>query len=227
MRKENTDMTQEEKLQWIQAYMKFPTGNISDAMDQLGIRRGAVLGLHALEPSQPKTAGFALTIRQMRRKTAFDGKNQARQGGIIDQETQPGDMLVLDMAGMTDVCTGGALLALRAQIRGVSGEVTNGCLRDADEIAALKFPVYCAGTVPVKSALDVETVGVNIPVMIGGVQVCPGDLILMDRTGVVVVPTDRLLDVLTAAEKIQAREEKMEALIRGGKSLAEAREIQA
>lgn len=227
MRKENTDMTQEEKLQWIQAYMKFPTGNISDAMDQLGIRRGAVLGLHALEPSQPKTAGFALTIRQMHRKTAFDGKNQARQGGIIDQETQPGDMLVLDMAGMTDVCTGGALLALRAQIRGVSGEVTNGCLRDADEIAALKFPVYCAGTVPVKSALDVETVGVNVPVMMGGVQICPGDLILMDRTGVIVVPADRLLDVLTAAEKIQAREEKMEALIRDGKSLAEAREIQA
>lgn len=220
-------MTQEEKLQWIQAYMKFPTGNISDAMDQLGIRRGAVLGLHALEPSQPQTAGFAFTIRQMRRKTVFDGKNQARQGGIIDQETQPGDMLVLDMAGMTDVCTGGALLALRAQIQGVSGEVTNGCLRDADEIAALKFPVYCAGTVPVKSALDVETVGVNVPVMMGGIQICPGDLILMDRTGVIVVPADRLLDVLTAAEKIQAREEKMEALIRDGKSLAEAREIQA
>ena len=68
-------MTLEEKKAWIEAYKKYPTGNVSDAMDQLGIRRGAVLGVHALEPSQPRAAGFALTIKQMRRKTAYDGTN--------------------------------------------------------------------------------------------------------------------------------------------------------
>ena len=218
-------MTDEEKLTWIQEYMKFPSGNISDAMDNLGIRRGAVSGLHPLESDQPRTAGFAFTIRQKRRKTVYDGKSLARQGGIIDKEIEPGDLLVIDMDGMTDVCTGGALLALRAQIRGAAGELTNGCLRDADEIAALDFPVYCAGTSPVKSAMDVETAGVNVPVMIGGVRICPGDLVFMDRTGAVVVPGGNIREVLREAEKIQAREEKMEALIRSGKSLAKAREI--
>ncbi|MBQ7796676.1 MAG: hypothetical protein IJ374_08980 [Lachnospiraceae bacterium] len=218
-------MTLEEKKYWIEAYKKYPTGNVSDAMDNLEIRRGVVLGLHALDNHQPKAAGFALTVQQMRRKTAYDGKNLARQGGIIDSETQEGDILVIDMGGIMDVCTGGALLAVRAQMRGVNGELTNGCLRDADEIAELGFPVYCAGTVPVKSARDVETIGVNVPVMMGGVQICPGDLILMDRTGVVCVPQDRLEEVLAEAVKINEREDKMGTLIRAGHSIKEARMI--
>lgn len=218
-------MELEEKKKIVEEVLKYPTGNISDAMDNLGIRRGAVSGVHALDPKQKKAAGFALTIRQARRSTAYDGKNQARQGGIIDTETKPYDMLVIDMAGIQDVCTGGALLALRAKARGVAGELTNGCLRDADEIAELGFPVYCAGTFPVKSAKDIETIGVNVPVMLGGVQILPGDLILMDRTGTVVVPADRINDVLAEAEKISAREAKMEELIRQGMSIVEARKV--
>ena len=134
-------------------------------------------------------------------------------------------MLVIDMAGIQNVSTGGALLALRAKTRGVSGELTNGCLRDADEVAELGFPAYCAGTCPVKSARDIETVGVNIPVMIGGVQILPQDLILKDSTGAVVVPGGRIQEVLAEAAKINAREAKMEDLIRQGMSIVEARKV--
>ncbi len=218
-------MTADEKERLQKEYEKIPTGNLSDAMDSLGLRRGAVLGFHPLEPSQPRAAGFALTVKQMRRRTAYDGKNLARQGGIIDQESQPGDLLVIDMNGITDVCTGGAILALRASMRGTVGELTNGCVRDADEIAEMGFPVYCAGTSPVKSAMDIETIGVNVPVVIGNVQICPGDMVVMDRTGVVSVPKERLIDVLEAAKRIQIREERMTEVIRNGGSLKEAREI--
>ncbi|MCI8512798.1 MAG: hypothetical protein HFE83_12540 [Lachnospiraceae bacterium] len=216
-------MLPEEKKKWIEEFKKYPTGNVSDAMDKLGIRRGAVLGVHPLEQKQPKAAGFALTVRQVYRRTAYDGTNQACQAQIIDTKTAEGDLLVIDMSGIMNVSTGGALLALRARMRGVMGELTNGCVRDADEIAALEFPVYCAGTIPVKSAMDIETVGVNIPVMIGGVQICPGDLILMDRTGVVCVPGERLAEILEETERICAREEKMDELIRQGHSIVEAR----
>lgn len=65
----------EERTYWIENYKKFPTSNISDAMDNLGLRSGVVLGLHPLDVYQPRTAGFAKTLRQMRRKTAFDGKS--------------------------------------------------------------------------------------------------------------------------------------------------------
>lgn len=218
-------MTLEEKKYWIDSYIQFPTGNISDAMDSLGLARSAILGLSPLNANQPPAAGFAFTIRQIRRRTPWDGKNLARQGAIIDSQVQAGDLLVIDMGDIQDVCTGGAILALRAQMRGVTGEITNGCLRDAEEIAGLNFPVLCGGTSPVKSAYDIETEGVNVPVSIRNVQIMPGDLILIDRTGAIAVPAEHLKPVLEAAGKIAAKEAKMTEMIRLGKSLAEARQI--
>ena len=218
-------MTEQNKKLLSEAFLQLPTGNISDAMDKLGIRRGAVSGVLPNEKTACKAVGFARTIQQMRRKTAYDGKNLAKQASIIDSQTEPGDLLVIDMTDIRDVCTGGALLAKRMKIRGVVGELTNGCLRDAEELAEMKFPVYFGGTSPVKSAMDVETVGVDVPVMIGGVQICPGDLICMDRSGVVVVPSVRAAEVLEAAQEIRKREAKMEKLILEGFSIVEARNV--
>ena len=149
-----TMFNKEERTYWIENYKKFPTANISDAMDNLGLRSGVVLGLHALDVYQPRTAGFAKTIRQMRRKTAFDGKALTKQASIIDTQTEYGDLLVIEATGLTDIATGGAMLATRAQMRGVMGELTNGSLRDIDEIADLKFPVYLGSTSPVKAPVS-------------------------------------------------------------------------
>lgn len=217
----------EERKYWIENYKKFPSGNISDAMDNLGLRSGVVLGLRPLDMYQPRTAGFAKTLRQMRRKTVFDGKSLTKQASIIDSQTEYGDLLVIEATGINDVSTGGAMLASRAQMRGVMGELTNGCLRDIDEIADLKFPAYIGGTCPVKSARVLETVDVDVPVSIGGVQICPEDLVLMDRTGVVVVPSGNLKEVLEEAEKIKAKEDRIEDLVRKGISLNEARQTKS
>ena len=135
-----TMFNKEERTYWIENYKKFPTANISDAMDNLGLRSGVVLGLHALDVYQPRTAGFAKTIRQMRRKTAFDGKALTKQASIIDTQTEYGDLL------------------------------------------------------------------------------------LMDRTGVAVVPSAHLKEVLEEAKKIKAKEDRIEDLVRVGMSLNEARQ---
>ena len=95
-----TMFNKEERTYWIENYKKFPTANISDAMDNLGFRSGVVLGLHALDVYQPRTAGFAKTIRQMRRKTAFDGKALTKQASIIDTQTEYGDLLVIEATGL-------------------------------------------------------------------------------------------------------------------------------
>lgn len=90
------DFQQEERTYWIESYKNFPTSNISDAMDNLGLRSGVVLGLHPLDVYQPRTAGFAKTLRQMRRKTAFDGKSLTKQASIIDSQTEYGNLLVIE-----------------------------------------------------------------------------------------------------------------------------------
>lgn len=182
-------MTAEERMMWVERYSALPTGNVADAMDGLGLKRGSVLGLHPIDPSQKRAAGFARTILQKRRSTPWDGVNLAKHGKVIDDKTEPGDLLVISMGGIMDVSTGGDLLALRAQLRGVQGELTDGCLRDTDDIAAFGFPAYSAGTAPNKSAYDIETVGVDVPVTLCGVLIFPGDMVVMDRTGVVVVPS--------------------------------------
>ncbi|MCI6223199.1 MAG: hypothetical protein MR631_07185 [Selenomonadales bacterium] len=217
-------MMEERKL-WIDRYEKLPTGNITDAMDALHMKRQVIFGLQPLAQGAKTTAGFAFTIQQRRRKTPWDGKNLARQGGLIDSKTQEGDIVVIDMDQIKNVCTGGSILALRAKMRGVRGELTNGCLRDVQEIETLQFPVWFAGGCPLKSSMDVETVSCNEPLIFNGVMIVPGDLIVMDATGVVVVPKDSIPAVWEKAAAISQREKKMVELIQSGKSLVEARLI--
>lgn len=220
-------MTAEERMMWVERYSALPTGNVADAMDGLGLKRGSVLGLHPIDPSQKRAAGFARTILQKRRSTPWDGVNLAKHGKVIDDKTEPGDLLVISMGGIMNVSTGGDLLALRAQLRGVQGEMTDGCLRDIDDIAAFGFPAYSAGTAPNKSAYDIETVGVDVPVTLCGVLIFPGDMVVMDRTGVVVVPSGKIAEVYESASRIAKREERVAVHLREGKTLTESRKLAA
>ena len=90
-------MTAEERMMWVERYSALPTGNVADAMDGLGLKRGSVLGLHPIDPSQKRAAGFARTILQKRRSTPWDGMNLAKHGKVIDDKTEPGDLLVISM----------------------------------------------------------------------------------------------------------------------------------
>ena len=91
-------MTAEERMMWVERYSALPTGNVADAMDGLGLKRGSVLGLHPIDPSQKRAAGFARTILQKRRSTPWDGVNLAKHGKVIDDKTEPGDLLVISKA---------------------------------------------------------------------------------------------------------------------------------
>ena len=175
-------MTAEERMMWVERYSALPTGNVADAMDGLGLKRGSVLGLHPIDPSQKRAAGFARTVLQKRRSTPWDG---------------------------------------------VQGELTDGCLRDTDDIAAFGFPAYSAGTAPNKSAYDIETVGVDVPVTLCGVLIFPGDMVVMDRTGVVVVPSGKIAEVYESAFRIAKREERVAVHLREGKTLTESRKLAA
>lgn len=215
-------MIEKRKL-WIERYEKLPTGNIADAMDALHMKRQVIFGLEPLARESKTTAGFAFTIQQRRRDNPWNGKNLAKQGELIDSQTQEGDIVVIDMDRIKNVCTGGGILALCAKLRGVRGELTNGCLRDIEEIEAMHFPVWFAGGCPIKSSLDVETVSCNKPLLFNGVEIVPGDLVVMDATGVVIVPQDSIPSVWERAIAISQREKKMLELLQSGKSLAEAR----
>lgn len=202
-----------------------PTGNISDAMDELGMTRSVITGLPCVGNCHGSAAGYALTIRQARRSASSGKGKLALQGKVIDEQTKPGDIIVIDTSGIQDVSTGGAIQMLAARNKGAKGYITNGSIRDLDEIRELDFPVFAVSSSPIKSTLDIETIGINVPVTIGNTQVKPGDLLVMDSTGIIVIPADRAAEVVKKAKAIQEREERMLDYLKQGIPLVEAREL--
>ena len=213
-----------DRIKLLEALRSLPTGNIADAMANLGLPCGVMVSPPpAIDLRQPRMAGYAYTLVQMARHQAETEKSLVRHPEVIDSLAQPGDVVVMDVGGRLDVCSGGAMYALRAQMRGLAGFLVEGYLRDLSEIAALGFPTFCRGGCPTKSAPSLQTVAVDVPVRIGGVQVRPGDVIVGDDTGVVVFPAASAEAVLVEAQRIQRLEERVEKYIREGLSVAESR----
>ena len=210
----------------LEAYRNIPTGNISDAMYKLGMPSGVIIdGPKPLAIEQPRMVGYACTVQQMPRHQSAQEEKLAKHLDVMNGIAHPGDVVVIDVGGRKDVCTGGSMIALRAQFRGISGLVVNGCYRDIAEIIPTKFPIFCTGVIPIKSIPLLETVGINVPVVIGGVQIKPGDLIVGDDTGIVVIPANKAEEVLEVAQKIQKVEEKIVKHIKEGVDYKECRKL--
>jgi 4-hydroxy-4-methyl-2-oxoglutarate aldolase len=135
-----------------------------------------------------------------------------------------GQVIVID-AGAADrgACWGGTA-TLAAQMKGLAGCVTNGTVRDLDEIRATEFPIFATGS-SLRAGFRGHPGWIDIPVSVGEVPVQPGDYVFGDGDGVVVVPADRLEDV--AARTIERREQEKarETRLRNGEALVDVLRI--
>lgn len=185
------------------------TANLVDAMEG----RGAVdWRIKPLDPATAAFAGPALTAY------AYPADIVAMFGALA--EAQPGDVIVVACDAFTATAVIGDQAAGMMRNKGVSAFVTDGLARDRAGVIATGLPVFCAGVVPNSGALNGPgTVGA--PVTLGGVHVCPGDVVVGDADGVVVVPTERLNEVLAALDKVRAAEAEMERQVKGGMTLTE------
>lgn len=122
---------------------------------------------------------------------------------------KPGEVIVADCSGAYDAGYWGDLLTSGALKQGVAGLVIDSCIRDADAIEELGFPIFCRGLCIKGTGKDPEGC-LNEPITIGDISIHPGDIAVGDRDGVVIVPQDRVEE---AIEKAQAREDK-EAAVR-------------
>jgi 4-hydroxy-4-methyl-2-oxoglutarate aldolase len=195
------------------------TTTVSDILDSFGIV-GAVPGsfLKPLNLGQ-RTVGPAVTIRNLvERKTPTQGyldKDFIRMSTRdIYYLAEEGDVLVTDTGGDLSISNMGAMSCTVAQTRGLAGSIVNGAVRDAGGIRALGYPVWSCGVTPMTGKFRIEAIEMNGPVTLQGVRVEPGDLMVADDSGVCVVPFDRVLDVITAAERITAEERTMADLIK-------------
>lgn len=146
-------------------------------------------------------------------------------GDIVDclavyQVARPGDVIVIDAFGETETSIWGGLMSGLAHNGGIAGAVIDGSCRDTDEERLLGFPISAKSVGPRASHTAYsgrqEPIEINVPVVCGGVLVRPGDLVIADEIGVVVVPCDRLAEVYKLAREQADREEETRRAILAG-----------
>jgi 4-hydroxy-4-methyl-2-oxoglutarate aldolase len=201
---------------WRARLMALDTGLVSDALDRLSLA-GATYGIRPIWPC-PKIVGRVMTVR-----TRPAGRTTAQHHLAMPAIAQanPGDVILVDNGGRLDVSGWGDILSTAAKMRGLSGAVVDGACRDVDGSAAVGFPVYARGAVPMTARGRIVEESWGEPVQCGGVAVQPGDVLIADGSGVVLIPQDRLEEVLAVAEDLAAREQAMLAAIRAGAPLLE------
>ncbi len=195
---------------------KLSTTNVSDALDKLGLK-GAVIGVLPVWDC-PKIVGRAVTV-----KITAAGLTPSRHhlGVEAIASAAPGDVIVIDNGGRRDVSCWGGILANGAKHQGVSGVVIDGACRDVDDYLECQFPVYARNPVPVTARGRIMQESYNVLIQCGGVQVRPGDAVIADRSGVCIIASERLDEVLAAAEDLYNKEVAMIEDIRRGMPMLE------
>ncbi|WP_292519890.1 3-hexulose-6-phosphate synthase [Methanoculleus sp.] len=185
--------------------------NVTDAMH----RKGAMAGIVSLS-GRVKAVGPAVTVRTL-------AGDWAKPVEAIDA-ARPGDVLVISNDGRTDIAPWGELATHSARNRGVTGVVIDGAARDVDDIREMGFPVFATATVP--NAGDPKGLGeINAEIVCCGQEVRPGDWIVADESGVVVVPRERAYEVARRAMEVKKAEERLREEIRRGRTLSEVAEL--
>lgn len=178
----------------VSRFARLPSTTVSDAMERLGAVSSQI---HAIWPGA-QVAGSALTV------LTRAGDNLYIHRAL--EQAQEGDVLVVNGQGDLARALVGELLAAKARSRGVIGLVIDGTVRDGEGLSRMAMPTFARGLCPAGPYKDGPG-RVNVPVAVGGVVVCPGDIVVADADGVVIVPLDQAESVAERAEALLAAEQ--------------------
>jgi regulator of RNase E activity RraA len=200
----------------VEAFRQLDTASVSDAMDKLGLPAGC-LGI------APVVVGVGFAGRAFTVKYRLCGAVERGTVGDFLDDVPPGQVVVIDNAGRTDCTVWGDIMTTLAHRKGVAGTVIDGVCRDVPKIRELGYPIFTRGSFMMTGKDRVELEAVNVPVNVAQRQVRPGDIVLGDDSGVVVVPASRAEEVLAIARQVEHTEQEILRRIAEGKTLREAR----
>lgn len=174
----------------------FPDIPPTTLADLVGRAQVMDIGIRPLWSPMPRLAGPSFTVR------CRPGDNLMLHAAV--HRATPGSVIVVESGDVDHALAGGNVCAV-AQRRGIAGFVLDGVIRDVAEARQLGFPVFARGVLPIPGTKQ-AVAPLNVPVRCGGVQVGPGDVVVADEEGVVVVPAGRREEVLAAARARLAKE---------------------
>lgn len=204
----------------IEKIYQLDTAEISDALDACGIE-GALLGIKPIS-SGTKLVGPVFTVKYL----PYEEKPSTfkNAGNYID-DVPSGSIILIDNGGRKDCTTWGDILTQVALMRNIAGTVVFGAVRDVAFIREVKYPLYASTTYMRSGKNRVYKSEQQCELSIGDVSVEPGDIIVGDDNGVLVIPQTHQEEVIEKAFHIKATEKSIIASIKSGISLEEARKI--
>ncbi|MFM0155782.1 ribonuclease activity regulator RraA [Paraburkholderia sediminicola] len=192
------------------------TATLTTQLFKRGLRNVFLQGVVPLvkpAPGAPNLVGPAFTLRNIPAREdldhvgIFQDPDHPQRKAV--ETAPPGSVLVQDCRGERAVASVGSILALRLAKRGVAGMVSDGPVRDSGTIAELGLPLWCAGASAPLNLAKHHAVDMNVPIACGGVPVYPGDIVVADADGVVIVPREMATEVARDATE----QEQLEVFI--------------
>jgi regulator of RNase E activity RraA len=199
------------------------TATLSTALFKRGLRTQFIQNVYPLNPAAGPMVGEAFTLRYIPARedlnpiTVFQDRNHPQRKGVED--CPPGAVFVIDSRKDARAASAGGILVSRLMVRGVAGVVTDGGFRDSPEIAKLAIPAYHQRPAAPTNITLHQAVDVNVPIACGDAPVFPGDVIVGDGEGVIVVPAHLADEIADEAVEMTAFEDFVAEQVLGGRSI--------
>ncbi len=197
------------------------TATLASALFKRGLRHQMIQDVRPLSPPKATSmVGEAYTLRYMPAREDLNQmsvfRNHSHPQRKAVEECPPGAILVMDSRKDPRAASAGGILVTRLMVRGVAGVVTDGGFRDSAEIAQLDIPSYhCRPSAPTNLTLH-QAIDINVPIGCGDAPVFPGDVIVGDADGVIVIPAEMADEIADEAVEMTAFEDFVIERVRGG-----------
>jgi regulator of RNase E activity RraA len=202
---------------------KVSTATLTTVLFKRGFRNVFLQGIFLLNPKSPRMVGEAYTLRYIPAREdldqlgSFEGRGHPQREAI--EACPPGHVLMMDARRDASAATGGDILMTRLHVRGVAGVVTDGGLRDSYTIDQLPWPAYCGARSAPLNLVRHHAVEAQVPIGCGGVPVYPGDVVVGDPEGVVVIPANIANEVAEEGANQTIFEDWVEARVKEGRGI--------
>ncbi|MGJ8679523.1 ribonuclease activity regulator RraA [Paraglaciecola sp.] len=193
-----------------QILIKTSTASIATLLYKRGLRNQFIQGVSRLGEKAKRMVGPAFTLRYIPAREDLNPLTVFREPDhpqrVAVEQIPEGHVLVMDCRQDASAASAGSIIATRLQIRGCAGVVTDGGLRDADEIVSLDMPSFCAKPSAPTNLTKHQALDLNVPIGCGGVAVFPGDIAVGDGDGVIVIPAELVEEIALEAKSMERYE---------------------
>jgi regulator of RNase E activity RraA len=199
------------------------TATLATALYKRGLRNQMIQDVVPLRTRKESMVGPAFTLRyipareDLNQLAVFRDRDHPQRAAV--EQCPPGAVMVMDSRKSARAASAGGILVTRLMVRGVAGVVTDGGFRDSADIAAMDIPTFHQRpSAPTNLTLN-QAVDINVPIGCGDAPVWPGDIIVGDADGVIVIPADIADDIADEAVEMTAFEDFVVEKVAGGQSI--------